>query len=77
MQSQVEVRPIFASSKYTAEKEQDALEVLTMAVLLKKYIAAGKDKTKQEFFKLRWTNTSETAAPARLHQEIFQSQSIR
>jgi hypothetical protein len=55
MQSQVEVRPIFVGSKYTAEKEQDALEVLTMAFLLKKYIAAGKDETKQEFFKLLWT----------------------
>jgi hypothetical protein len=55
MQSQVEVRPIFASSKYTAEEEQDAVGVLTMAVLLKKYITAGKDKTKQDYFKLWWT----------------------
>ena len=55
MQSEKEIQPIFASSEYTAEEELEAIEAFTMVCLVKKCIAIGKNKTKQELFKHWWT----------------------
>ncbi len=55
MQREKEIRPISASSEYTTEEEQEAIKVITTRCLIKEYIAIGKDKTKQFFFKNWWT----------------------
>ncbi len=56
MQREIEIRPIFASSEYTAEEEQEAIKVITMRCLIKEYIAIGKDKTNQSYLKIGGLN---------------------
>ena len=47
--------PYFVSSEYTAEKEQEPLEVFPLRSLIENYIAVEKDKWNEKIFKHWWT----------------------
>ena len=54
VQSKKEAKRFIASSEFTAEDEQEAIEVFTMKCLVRKHIELGKDKPKTELFEHWW-----------------------